>query len=152
MAIMIDIAIILFLICEHLSDLVLNTASLSFLFACPALLFAHWALLKGAGLPPRVRRTLLWLTGPSLLLCLSLVLGIGYQLRASSMVGGATKEMAQAARREGVPPDCLRQWTTDAITIMIVKLKFLLVLILTIGLLYAHRLRAALRVEGPRKL
>src|SRR5438552_1049806 len=70
----------------------------------PVFVFAHWAVLRNGHLASRVRRTLSFLTGPSVLLSLYMVLGLNAELKKVAMVGGATKEMVQAAIKEDVPP------------------------------------------------
>jgi hypothetical protein len=83
------------------------------LLAFAALVPGQWAALKRERLPVAIRRRLVFLTGPLVLLSLSLITHLGVELRRVAIVGGMTKEMSIAAKREGVLPGCDRQWAKD---------------------------------------
>ena len=110
----------------------------------PALLVGHFAALKREGVPKEARLILGLLTGPCVLLTLSLVLSLGFQLKAVAIAGGATKEMALNANSEGVTASCVQQWTNDTVTKMKSERMILLLLGVSLCLNYGTRLRCAL--------
>jgi hypothetical protein len=74
----------------------------SFVPAFPAFLYLHWRLLRKKHLPKKVRLKLLLLTAPTVVLCLSIVLALTYDLEKLARLGGVPKEVvAEVNRYEG---------------------------------------------------
>jgi len=113
------------------------------LFGSPILACAHWIALKRAHVPLRPALTLFLLTGPSLLLSMSLFLGRTYELRHVALVGGGTKELAEAARRAGVSNENSPQWVADAIERMHSERAIYAMLLASTFVLYVSRYSAA---------
>ena len=119
------------------------------LLLSPGVVFLHWAVLMNGRLASVTQRSLFLLTGPVVLLSLSMVLGLTFELAKIAMLGGAPKEMAWAAANEGVPPECHLQWTRDNIARMKSERLVYAMLLASACLLYASRWSGAVQ---PRKL
>jgi hypothetical protein len=131
-----------FLLWEHTR---LHEMPCIFLPLLPLLLFHHWWALRRERLAPSLRRKLLSLTGPCVLLSLSLVLSLSVSLRRIAIVGGGTKEMVQASINERVPPNGLDQWMRDSIERMKSERLIYAMLLASMCLLYGSRWSTAKR-------
>ena len=120
-----------------------------FLMLVPPLLVTHWVALRKMHLDWSVRQTLFFLTGPCVALSLSLVLCLSADLRKVAIVGGATKEMTQAAIKQRVTGEGMEQWTKDEIDRMKSERLIYAVILASTCLLYGSRLSAA---KGSRTM
>jgi hypothetical protein len=115
-------------------------APLLLLSLSPFLVFAHCKILAATKMASRSRFILCLLTAPNVLLCLSLLLGTWQDVKSVSTVGGATKEMGQAAVIKLVSPECMSQWVKDESDRMKADLTTYLIVLVCFCLLYRSRL------------
>jgi hypothetical protein len=74
-----------------------------------------WMPRKKRDLAQRVPPRVAFLTSLCVLVSLFLILGLSMELRKVAIIGGASKEMAAVARKEGVPAECFDQWFKDSV-------------------------------------
>ena len=112
-----ELAILIGLLWKH-TDLYDFSYPFLLLLLLPVLIPFHWHLLrkyKKNRFSRPVQLKLFFLTGPSIILCLSLVVSINTDLERIRLVGGSTKEMGMAltkmAKNKDVSyPDSIPQW------------------------------------------
>jgi hypothetical protein len=113
-----ELAIVIGLLWKH-SDLYEFTIAFYLLLAFPFLAFIQWRSTtrgyKENCFGQSVRLKLFFLTGPAVLLCVSLIMSIEFQLQEYKRLGGASKEMGTVMVRKGVPREGIKQWQKDSI-------------------------------------
>ena len=78
----------------------------TFLLVSPIVLVFHCAKLRERHLPKKVYLKLLFLTGPTVFLCMSLVMGLTYELRKVAITGGVPIEVvAEVNKNKENPPN-----------------------------------------------
>lgn len=105
--------------------------------ASPGLAAAHWLVFREKRLVRSNRLKLLFLTGPCVILCLSLILSLNHQLKTIAILGGPPKEMSTAV----VASACVQQWTADSVARMNSERGIYSLLLISICLLYESRYR-----------
>jgi hypothetical protein len=105
---------------------------------------AHWAFLSGEHISIYMRRTLVFLTGPSILLTLLLISRTTVALNTIAMLNGAPKGLGWALENDA-PVECQRQWVKDQSKKMKSERLLYVVLLASICLLYSSRLTSAKR-------
>ena len=138
----VEIVLLAGLLWKHIG-LYYSLGSWLLLVLTPLLAFAHWKLLTNARIDTSQRLTLFFLTGPSLLLSVSLLAATTLELRTIIFLGGPPKEMISVIT--DVPPECLPQWTNDAIERMKSELLIYAMLLASTCLLYSSRWATARR-------
>ncbi len=110
----IEFAILIGLLWKHfrLYDL---TVAVVLLLIFPVLELGHWSVLKKQRFAQNVRLKLFFLTGPAIFLSMSLILNINFEMKKYAIIRGASKEMAEEARKEGVPHEFYQQWIKDSV-------------------------------------
>ncbi|MHC4154033.1 MAG: hypothetical protein ACYST6_03770 [Planctomycetota bacterium] len=106
----VELAIVAVLLWKHYQVYYLGWYDLDAMWcvlpASLVLLACHWGQLRQKHLPKKVRLKLLLLTGPAVLLCLSLILGLTYELNKVARFGGVPKEVvAEVSRYKGKLPN-----------------------------------------------
>ena len=120
------------------------TVPILLLVSSPFLALAHWIALKKKHLSKRTMLTLFFLTGPCIILSMSLILDRSLKLTTSAMLdGGISKEEVEQAEKEEVPNECLHQWHKGNIESMKVELLLCAMLLATLIILYREHCLAS---------
>jgi len=111
---LIELAIIVGLLWIH-TQLYDYACSFLLLLIFPIIMICHWFLLRKKGFSKALQLKLFFLTGPIIILCISLILSINFELKRIRLVGGSTKEMGMklvkmAQNKDDDYPDSISQW------------------------------------------
>ena len=138
-SLILEVAILAGLLWEHIKLYNLPIIYFLLLLVLLSTLFVYllWKEFKEKNVSRKVRHKLVCLTVPSLFLCLLLVIGISMDLKKVSIVGGATKEMKEVAKKQGV--ENLSQWEKDTIEKMKSERIIYAMLLASIGILFEQR-------------
>ena len=118
------------------------------LITLPLLTIYHWFLLRKEFKRNRFGREiqlkLFFLTAPSIILCLSLILSINFELKRIRLVGGSTKEMGMtlikmAQNKDQDYPDSIPQWVKYNVKKMKSDRIIYAILLASMCLLYSSR-------------
>jgi hypothetical protein len=122
------------------------------LLSLPVLALMHWIRwipFRINDLGQRVQLRLLLLTGPSLILSAFLILGLSMELKKIAILrGGATKEMAAMAWKQGVPNENFQQWHKDHVERMKSERLIYAMLLASTCILYGNRYSSGRLGEG----
>lgn len=142
-----EFAILIVLLWKH-TDLYDFECLFILLLVSPILFIYHWFLLSKEHKRNRFTRAvqlkLFFLTGPSIILCLSLLLSINFELKRTRIVGGADKEMGMALRKMALNkdenyPDSIPQWVKYNVKKMKSDMILYAMLLVSFCLLYKER-------------
>ena len=130
----------LFWKCLGLSDLTYSTrVLLCILLSIPIIMYFLWNLFNKSICFQTAEKRMFFISGLSLLLCLLLIVNISIELKKVSIVGGATKEMSEIARKKEVPQEYFQQWKSDTVERMKSDRLLFGILLLSIGIIINNR-------------
>lgn len=144
----VELAVLVALIWKHKELYSLGISSLFLIPVIPVFVLCHWFFLKKrhreARLSQCIRMKLFFLTGPIVILCLSVLFSISYELIKIKLAGGATKEMGIALTKmittEKIkPPESVEQWMEYIIKKMKSDVVIYSMLLASTSLLYGSR-------------
>ncbi len=127
-----------FWVYKELLDFTIIVSLLLLILLSPIFGYLAWKYLRKPN-ARLLRFKLTFLTFPSLVLCLLLVMDISLDLRAISVAGGPTKEIRSMARKKGVPDEHFSQWANDIIERMKSERIIYLLLLISIGVICDSR-------------
>jgi hypothetical protein len=145
--IILESAILIGLLYKHV-DLYDYDCSFILLLISPLLLIFHWFVLnkerKKRRLSKALQLKLFFLTGPAIILCLSLILSINFELKRIRLVGWSTKEMGMslvkmAQNKDDNYPDSITQWVNYNIKKMKSDIVLYSIIFASLCLLYGCR-------------
>jgi hypothetical protein len=128
-----ELGILAGLIWKHIG-LYEYTFTILLLLTSPGLVYLHRNALKKKNLSQMTRFALLFLTGPCVLLCVSLIVNLNRELKL-----GGTKDSIEMARREKVPNEFSNQWYKDTVKRKKSEMFIYVMLLASTLLLYERR-------------
>lgn len=137
LALVTELLIVVGLIWRHASLFDLHAPFL-LLLVSPVLAVCHWKLLASQRLSPLTSFALFFLTAPTAILSLSLILAVTLQLRSVGLLHGPPKEMIPAVKH--ISKDCVPQWTKDFVARLKSERLLYLMVLTSSCLLYASRI------------
>lgn len=146
----VELIILAGLLFKHLGFYDLTVAKILVLFS-PVIAGAHWAALKRECLTKKGRLILFLLTGPCVLLAMSLILNINYELKKVAILGGGpSKEMIEISN-ESLRSKFIPQWNEGTVERIRSERLIYAMLLASLCVLYGTRYSAS-RTQDVEKI